>query len=233
MKLLDLLFPRGATCMYCRHPRNATPPSGLCEECLDKLELLKIDENACPRCASPLDENGSCAFCKQHGLGGIRRGLAPFHYRGVARHLILLLKFRHQDDPSQVLAQYMLPLIAKGEYDALVPVPLHARKQRARGANQAETLCHLLSPKAGLPVLLPLKRTRYTRPQKDLTVSQRQRNVRDAFVLTSGVQGLRILLVDDIRTTGATARECARELMRGKAKSVSLLTAAIAARGEE
>lgn len=219
--------------MYCRHPRNAALTTGLCEECLDRLELLKVGENACHRCASPLDENGNCTFCKQHGLGGIRQGLAPFYYKGVAQHLILLLKFHFQDEPAQVLAQYMLPLIAKGEYDALVPVPLHARKQRARGANQAETLCRLLSPKAGLPLLMPLKRTRYTRPQKNLSVVQRQRNVRDAFVLTDSVQGLRILLVDDIRTTGATARECAMELLRGKAKSVTLLTAAIATRDDE
>lgn len=233
MKLLDLLFPRGATCLYCRHPRNAALPSGLCEACLDKLELLKIDENACPRCMSPLDENGNCAFCKQHGLGGIRNSLAPFYYRGVARHLILLLKFHFQDEPAEVLAQYMLPLIARGEYDALVPVPLHPRKQRTRGANQAETLCHLLAHKAGLPVLMPLKRTRYTKPQKKLTIVQRQRNVHDAFVLTDNVQGLRILLVDDIRTTGATARECTRELMRGKARSVTLLTAAIAVKEDD
>ena len=147
--------------------------------------------------------------------------------------MLLQLKFHYEDDAAPLLAKHMLPMIPPGEYDALVPVPLHKRKQRFRGANQAETLCALLSSKAGLPVLTPLSRTKFTRPQKNLTPAQRQRNVRDAFALNDSVEGLRILLVDDIRTTGATARECARILLRGKAKYVGLLTAAIATRDDE
>lgn len=233
MKFLhDLLFPRNARCLYCRHPRNALP-LGLCPACMEKLEELAIGENACPRCMSPLDDSGSCDFCKHKGLGALRFGYAPFHYKSVARQLILQLKFHYQDDAAPLLSQRMLPLIPLGEYDALAPVPLHHRKQRARGANQAEILCHLLSPKAGLPVLPLLERIRFTKPQKNLTPFQRQKNVQDAFQLTGSAEGLRILLVDDIRTTGATARECARVSLRGKAKSVSLLTAAIATREDE
>ena len=231
--LHDIFFPRAATCLYCQHPRTALWPGGLCPDCLEKLEENKIGENACPRCMTPLSDSNSCPFCHQKALGGIRFAYAPFRYQGVARQLILQLKFRYEDDAAPLLVQHMLPMIPPGEYDALVPVPLHKRKQRFRGANQAETLCTLLSPKAGLPVLTPLSRTKYTRPQKDLTPSQRQRNVRDAFALNDKVEGLRILLVDDIRTTGATARECARALLRGKAKYVGLLTAAIATRDDE
>lgn len=231
--LHDFLFPRGATCLYCHHPRHALLPEGLCPNCLDKLEEVKIGANACPRCMTPLDDEGRCSFCQQKALGPIKCAHAPFRYQTVARQLILQLKFHYQDDAAPLLAKHMLPLIPPGEYDALVPVPLHKRRQRFRGANQAETLCRLMASKAGLPVLTPLSRIRYTRPQKNLTPSQRQKNVRDAFVLTENVQGLRLLLVDDIRTTGATARECARALLRGKASSVSLLTAAIATRDDE
>lgn len=231
--LHDLLFPRGALCLYCRHPRNALLPQGLCPACLDLLNQNKIGDKACPHCMTPLGENGRCSFCGQKALGPIHRAYAPFRYQTVARQLILQLKFHYQDEPAVLLAQSMLPLIACGEYDALVPVPLHHRKQRARGANQAETLCRLLGPKAGLPVITPLSRIRYTRPQKNLSPNQRQSNVRDAFTLTENAQGLRLLLVDDIRTTGATARECARVLMQGKATSVSLLTAAIATKEDE
>lgn len=231
-RLIDLLYPRGATCLYCCHPRRALLPEGLCADCLSLLEANKVGDNICPRCMSPLDEKGQCAFCRSKALGPLKTAFAPFRYHGVARQLILLLKFYHQDDAAPLLARHMLPLIPPGEYDALVPVPLHKRKQRLRGANQSETLCRLLSPKAGLPVLTPLSRIRYTRPQKSLTPFQRQKNVDDAFRLTDNVQGLRILLVDDIRTTGATARACAREMLRGKAKSVSLLTAAIATKDD-
>lgn len=231
--LHKLLFPRGATCLYCRHPRNALLPDELCPDCLEALESLRIGTNACPRCMTPLNEKGQCAFCRQKALGPIRFAYAPFRYTSVVRRLILDFKFEYQDEAAPLLTKYMLPLIPPGEFDALVPVPLHKRRQRFRGGNQAEILCRLLSPKAGLPVLPLLERTRFTRPQKDLTPYQRQRNVRDAFRLTGSAEGLRILLVDDIRTTGATARECARALLQGKAKSVSLLTAAIATREEE
>lgn len=234
MKLLhDFFFPRGAACLYCGHPRNAQLPEGLCQQCLDKLEENKIGENACPRCMTPLDGEGRCAFCQQKALGPIRAAYAPFRYQTVARQLILQLKFHYQDDAAPLLARHMLPLIPPGEYDALVPVPLHKRKERFRGANQAEILCRLMAAKAGLPILTPLSRIRYTRPQKNLTPYQRQTNVRDAFTLTENVQGLRLLLVDDIRTTGATARECARALLRGKAKYVGLLTTAIATKEED
>jgi len=231
--LLDLFFPRGATCLYCKHPRNALLPDGLCENCLHLLENCQIGSSACPQCMTPLDENGQCAFCQQKALGPLHRAYAPFRYQTIARQLIWQLKFHYQDNAAPLLVRHMLPLIAAGEYDALVPVPLHKRKHRARGANQAETLCRLLGPKAGLPVLTPLSRIRYTRPQKNLSPSQRRKNVQDAFVLTENVQGLRLLLVDDIRTTGATARECARTLLRGKVRSVSLLTAAIATKEDD
>jgi len=226
--LKDLLFPRGATCLYCNHPRNALEPSCLCPNCLNKLEELRIGDEACPRCMSPLSSDGECAFCKQKALGNLQYAYAPFHYRGIARHLVLLLKFHHENDAAPILSENMLPLISAGQYDALIPVPLHRKKLRHRGANQAEILCRLLSPKAGLPVLLLLTRVRATRPQKNLNPMQRQKNVRDAFTASRDVQGLRILLVDDIRTTGSTARECALALLKAGAKSVSLLTAAIA-----
>ena len=231
--LQDILFPRAATCLYCQHPRKAVWPGGLCPDCLEKLEENRPGDNVCPRCMTPLDDEGKCLFCLQKAMGPLQYAYAPFRYKTVARHLILQLKFHYQDDAAPLLAQHMLPLIPSGKFDALVPVPLHKRKERFRGANQAEILCQLLSPKAGLPVLTPLERTRYTRPQKNLTPSQRQKNVRDAFTLTTPVEGLHLLLVDDIRTTGATARECARALLRGKAASVSLLTAAIATRDDE
>ena len=226
--LNNLLYPRGATCLYCNHPRNALESSCLCPSCLEKMETLRIEDEACPKCMTPLAGDGECAFCKQKGLGRLQAGFAPFRYQGISRHLILLLKFHYTDDAAPVLAENMLPLIPPGTYDALVPVPLHYKKLRHRGANQAETLCRLISPRAGLPILPLLTRIRSTRPQKNLTPFQRQKNVRGAFTASRDAHGLRILLVDDIRTTGATARECAHALLKSGAKSVTLLTAAIA-----
>ena len=118
-------------------------------------------------------------------------------------------------------------------YDALVPVPLHRSRLRMRGANQAEILSRQVGERTGLPVMDVLVRTRPTRPQTRLDAKGRRENVEGAFALRSPVKGLRLLLVDDVRTTGATARACARVLSAGGAKNVGILTAAIAVQGAE
>jgi ComF family protein len=108
--------------------------------------------------------------------------------------------------------------------DVLVPVPLHPRRQRARGFNQAQELAGSLA----LPVLPILKRTRYTPSQTDLPAARRHANVRGAFRLRrrADIRGLRVVLVDDVCTTGATLEACARVLRDAGAADVSAITAA-------
>jgi ComF family protein len=108
--------------------------------------------------------------------------------------------------------------------DCVVPVPLHWRRRWRRGFNQALDLARQL----GMPVRCALRRRRNTRTQTDLPADARLRNVRDAFVATPGarVSGLRIVLVDDVSTTGATLEACARVLVAAGAAEVRTLTAA-------
>ncbi len=108
--------------------------------------------------------------------------------------------------------------------DIAVPVPLHRRRQRARGFNQAAELARHLE----LPALLALTRVRATPSQTDLPAARRHANVRDAFALRRGidVHGLRVVLIDDVSTTGATLESCARVLREAGAVEVSALTAA-------
>ena len=225
--VLELVYPRGVSCLGCGDPLHADRRTGLCEKCMQRLEKLKITD-ACPRCMTKLDANGRCGFCRGKPIRYLRACYGAYTYTGLARKLIWRLKFHWEDEPAQVLADNMLPLPPRGEYDALVPVPLHERRQRRRGANQAETLCRLLAPRLGMPVLPLLKRTGDTLSQVKLSAAMRRKNVRNAFEATGSAEGLRILLVDDIRTTGATAQECARMLLKCGAKYVGLLTAAIA-----
>jgi ComF family protein len=111
-----------------------------------------------------------------------------------------------------------------GGADIAVPVPLHRRRARERGFNQADDLARA----TGLPVVRALRRVRATPSQTDLPAARRYANVRDAFALRRGidVRGLRILIVDDVCTTGATIEACARVLRQGGAAQVSALTAA-------
>ena len=118
------------------------------------------------------------------------------------------------------------------EASIVVPVPLHRRRRRARGFNQALELARYLE----LPVVEALRRTRATQSQTDLPAAKRHANVRGAFALRRGsdLRGLRIVLVDDVSTTGATLDACARVLREAGALDVSALTAArVASRPRE
>lgn len=165
-------------------------------------------------------------------MEGLQEGFAAFRHRGAARELVMQLKYRYCDEAADALALAMAQCVPLGRYDALVPVPLHARRQRTRGGNQAEILCRALSPRLGLPVLNLLTRVRETREQTSLARGDRLRNVQGAFSLAGEARGLRLLIVDDVRTTGATARACAQALSQGGARKLGILTATAAVQEE-
>jgi ComF family protein len=106
-------------------------------------------------------------------------------------------------------------------FDCLVPVPLHRQRLRARGYNQAVEIARPLARQLGLPLETGLlRRARRTPPQQGLSADQRSRNLRNAFTLAGQLRGGRVLLVDDVMTTGATVRECCRTLRRGGAREI-------------
>jgi len=113
-------------------------------------------------------------------------------------------------------------------FDVIVPVPLHPARRRERGFNQAELLARSLSRLTGLPVMLVLERVRYTTTQTAFDRTERMENLRNAFRLrpARNVRGSRVLLVDDVLTTGSTLSECARVLKESGASSVHAATAA-------
>lgn len=229
-RLLEALFPRGAECLACGDPRRADTVYCLCPDCRAALLKLRLRENTCLTCMHPLNRRGICPFCKAGGMAGLQAGYGAYLYGGVSRQLIHALKFEYSDEAATALAAAMSQCFPEKTYDALVPVPLHRARQRRRGANQAAVLCREVSGRTGLPVLNALERTRATAAQAQLEKKRRQENVQDAFALSAEVEGMRLLLVDDVRTTGATARACAAALMAGGAQYVGILTAAIAVR---
>lgn len=227
-RLTSALFPRAAICLLCGDPRRAQPQDCLCPDCREALERLRLRGSLCLRCMHPLDERGRCAFCASGGLQGLHEGFAAFRHQGAARELVMQLKYQYCNEAADALAQAMAQCVPLGHYDALTPVPLHPRRQRMRGGNQAELLCRALSPQLGMPALDLLSRVRETREQASLARGDRLRNVQGAFALRCDTRGLRVLLVDDVRTTGATARACAQALTLGGAREVSILTATLA-----
>ena len=120
------------------------------------------------------------------------------------------------------------PRLRPRHFDLVVPVPLHPARLRERGFNQAELLAKILAQKTNVPLHRALERVRYTTTQTAFDRAERMENLRDAFRLRKkiAVRGLRVLLVDDILTTGSTLSECARVLRDAGAQSVYAVTAA-------
>jgi len=182
--------------------------------------------------AYPLDEKGVCAACRS-GLRGFDRAASFGLYEGPLRKLIHLYKYSGMKPLAGTLAGYMeRALSIDAAFDAVVPVPLHWRRQWDRGFNQSELLARHIAQRRGIPVLHALRRKRATAVQAGLASAGRRRNVAGAFLLRCGgktdpgLAGRKVLLIDDVMTTGATASACASVLKRGGAKSVSLLTLA-------
>ena len=217
----------GCVCAYCWAAiRHIVPP--LCDGCGDplagRIERARPDlpttagcQSHCPRCTG-----------RQRILD---RARAVGDYEGALREIIHALKYGGRRSLAGPLGTRMrsCSLDLLDEADAVVPVPLHWRRKYRRGFNQA----HELARHLGRPVLDVLVRTRHTRPQVELAADQRRSNVEGSFGLRRrpiwrrrSIEGLRLVLVDDVTTTGATIEACGRVLKEGGASEVYALTAA-------
>lgn len=173
-----------------------------------------------------------CSLCRS-GLQGFDRAASFGFYDGHLRSLIHLFKYSQMRPLAGKLSQLLeraLPI--DDRYDAIVSVPLHWRRRWQRGFNQADLLAREVSKRRRIPVLNALRRTKATVNQSGLTSAARRLNIAGAFQPRPGVnlQGKKVLLIDDVFTTGATAGACARALKKAGAGSVSLLTLARADR---
>jgi ComF family protein len=231
--LLGWVLP--ARCHACaRYLRRESNPS-FCRDCWGTVSL--IDGPCCPRCGKPFASEAALSHSPGHLCGDCRERLPRFDravaagwYEGVLAEAIHLFKYRGRTLLGRPLGALLVNTIERiPDTDCLVPVPLHPSRLREREFNQALLLCDILGSKSGLPVIPDaLQRTRETPPQIGLSRLDRRRNVRRAFVprRPERIEGRRILLIDDVFTTGSTANDCARALKRAGAESVSVLTVA-------
>lgn len=204
---LDLLFP--PRCVSCERQG-----AFLCERCV--RELTPALGPRCPRCWQPGSDLDLCLDCQlaPPAFDGLR---AAFVYQGPARRLIHALKYRGLTAAAIPAAALLAPAVRRWqlEVDLIVPVPLARLRQRLRGYNQAEALARALGRQLDLPVQTrALVRTRSAGSQtRAPDAEMRRRNVTGAFAcLGDAVAGRRVLLVDDVATTGATLSESARAL---------------------
>jgi ComF family protein len=220
--LLDLVLP--PRCAGCGHTGSLW-----CATCHSAVQL--VCDPVCPHCGRPQRSDDLCPQCRHgqrsRGIDGIRSAVI---FEGPLRQAIHHLKYSGRSSLAEPLGDYMSARWQGGPLpaDLIIPVPLHAARLRERGYNQSTLLARQLSHASALPVVEgALARIRATAPQITLNAAEREANVRDAFEARAElVISRRVLLVDDVCTTGATLVACSRALKAAEATSVWALTLA-------
>ncbi len=232
--VLDWFYPRH--CYHCGQPLRVPGAHILCRGCFRRLSEGRIGPPQCGVCGLPLTGEFVLERRCLHCLGRKRyfeRARAMFPYAEPVESVLRSYKFQ---------GDYWLgPRLLRGslrrgwfptdlsEPEAVLPIPLHPRRRRERGYDQALLLARALGQHLGAPLLRrALARTRYTSQQARLSMRQREDNVRGAFSVERphAVEDRRLLVVDDVMTTGATADECAKALKRAGAARVEVFTLA-------
>jgi len=224
---LDLVFP--ARCSLCSNPiQGHSSGQSLCVEC-DALIHKERLYPACPMCGvsvAPFEvSDGRCRQCRPkrpRTRGTVRVG----EYRGALAQLVRLYKYRGQERLGPVLGAWLAEGVRLAPWfdrvEGLVAVPTHWRRRMQRPMHAADALAELVGRQTGLPYISVLRRVRAGRHQIGLSYLDRKENVKGAFDIRPGVQlhRARLLLIDDVKTTGATLNECAKILRRAGAAEI-------------
>ncbi len=230
--LLELCLP--AVCPLCHEPLAATEP--FCAACL--ASLAPLTSPCCPRCNLPfVGVDGSDHLCLSclHTPPPFAWARAAGRYDDVLSLAVQRFKYQGDFNLDKPLARLLHDALRQTLHDfrpdLLVAVPLHPTRLRHRSYNQALLLARSLGRRMQVPAPARLLlRTRPTPPQIGLKALERRRNLRGAFAVCGDLAGERILLIDDVMTTGATARECSRTLLEAGAGEVAVAVLARAAR---
>jgi ComF family protein len=223
---LDIALP--TLCVACREPVHG---DGVCADCWAKLSF--IAPPFCPRLGIPFVYDPGPGLLSMEAISdppAYGRARAAVRYDDVARTLVHALKYQDRTDLAPAMGRWMARAGREliGEADALIAVPLHWRRGWSRRYNQSGALARVIEQQTGAKVVSEaLRRVRPTQQQIGLSRAQRASNVQGAFKVAphrqSEIQGRRVVLIDDVLTSGATVDACARALLRAKAASVDVV----------
>lgn len=230
---LELLYPEKNTCFICNVYDESINDSYICRDC--KKKLKKIIPPLCIKCSKPIDYASEC-LCPDCTVyeKSFETAKAPFSYEGLVKDSIYSYKYHNKPYFYKFFAACLLSFMKENNYtsfDYITSVPLHRSKMRTRGYNQAELLAKCLSRKLSIPYADALKRTVKTTKQSQQSRDERRKNLQGAFALKSphknkSIKNSRVLLVDDVYTTGSTADECSKTLLNFGVSKVYVITIA-------
>jgi competence protein ComFC len=229
---LGFFYPE--TCQLCGEQRATASEGYVCRRCWTQVRFIRPP--FCERCGLPypgdLTAPFECANCREMELH-FNAARSAVVARGVAREAIHRYKYQRalwfEPFLADLLIREAAPILREQPWDFIVPVPLHSVKHREREFNQAQRLAHHLSEATGIPLNHKLlRRVMPTPTQTLLTREQRAANMRGAFQVSdpSGLEGKRIVIVDDVFTTGATTSACAKVLKSAGAGDICVWTVA-------
>lgn len=226
--ILKLLWPE--ICPFC----GKVYGKGICPVCVEKLKKLSVSQPVCMKCGKPVyrEEQEYCYDCtvKERRFD---RGRALWLHKSPVSNSIYQFKYHNQRVFGKYYAlelyRQFSNIIYEWKPDRIIPIPLHSKRKRKRGFNQSAIIAKELGRLCNLPVEEKiLKRIRYTNPQKELDHRTRKKNLRNAFVVTGKINGIRrVLLIDDIYTTGYTVNEAADVLKKAGVEKVFFLSVSI------
>jgi ComF family protein len=201
----------------------------ICADCLNLIEFPRSP--LCPHCGRPIKDTKTCEFCRYER--NLDYGRAFSLYIPPADKLIHHLKYRGKTKLAEFFGIGMAGVLKNDYYlkgsDILIPVPLYWWKRLRRTYNQAELLAEVIKKETSIPVVNCLVRVKNTKTQTRLDNIKRQENVKNAFRLKRGydINNKKVIIIDDVMTTGSTIKECARVLKEAGAGEVYSLVAAI------
>lgn len=227
--LVDLIYPR--CCPFCGRvlPFQGGPA---CKSCFTKLK--RISSPRCFRCGKALEgeEKEYCQDCIQMPKSFVR-GFPVFEYTGGIKKAIYDFKYNNQRVYGKFFGDCIYSCYGDElkalNIDGMIPVPIHKKKKKIRGYNQAELIAKHLGKRLGIPVFSNLLiRVINTSPQKELNDKARMKNLKNAFIMSANkIKLKKVLLVDDIYTTGATIEACTKVLLASGVEEVYYVSLAI------
>lgn len=223
--LLNLLFPVPEKCSFCDRRAQG---QGMCRLCLE--DLIVISGEVCERCGRALAAGPLCLDCLSRKKTHFICNRSALEYNRKMKEIISLYKFRGQESLAHTLTGFLEKAYQRYyrelEFDGITFVPLHEIRLEERGFNQAEQLASQLSLRTKIPLIPLLNRTRFTGKQSKKHRQERLQTLHGAFQVSPFPIPLkRVLLIDDVYTTGSTANECARVLARQGVEVYSLTVA--------